>query len=55
MTYEYKCNKCGYQLETSLRSDSHKCPSCEKGNMSRIYHAPTIRFIGGGFTKNSVG
>ncbi len=52
--YDYKCDNCALQMEIispiEQRNNKHKC-SCG-GKLSKVLHAPSIRFKGEGFYKS---
>jgi putative FmdB family regulatory protein len=50
--YEYKCEKCGHQLEVLQKiSDSPRvnCPSCQEAGLRKLVSAASFRLKGGGW------
>ena len=50
--YEYRCSKCGHELETLQKvSDAplKKCPSCEQESLQKLVSAASFRLKGGGW------
>ena len=55
MTFNYKCDQCGYVLEMdySLAAEKPESFACIcGGTFKRIYEAPAIKFKGSGFYTN---
>jgi putative FmdB family regulatory protein len=48
--YDYKCNVCGitFEYERSIHAEADT-PSCCNTLMERLYSAPSVRFLGGGW------
>ena len=50
--YEYRCGKCGHQLEAIQKmSDAEltDCPKCHEPALGRMVSAPSFRLKGGGW------
>ena len=55
MTFNYKCDQCGYVLEMdySLAAEKPESFACIcGGTFKRIYEAPAVKFKGSGFYAN---
>ena len=50
--YDYKCSKCGHQVEI-IQKISDKpikmCPKCGKSSFKKLISAPSFRLKGGGW------
>jgi len=50
--YDYKCSKCGHQMEVIQKiSDDPKtvCPKCGNKSLKKLISAPSFRLKGGGW------
>ena len=50
--YEYRCSKCGHELEALQKiSDDplKKCPDCEQESLQKLVSAASFRLKGGGW------
>lgn len=57
-TYEFSCDKCGYNFELYLSfSDKHpcKCPKCKKKSLNQVFDGNTIICVKGGNSMGHIG
>jgi len=49
--YEYRCKKCGTQLEVLVRSSDKQPKRCKKcgGSLEKLFSSPAIQFKGEGW------
>ena len=50
--YDYKCSKCGHQMEVIQKiTDDPKtvCPKCESKSLKKLISAPSFRLKGSGW------
>jgi len=56
--YEYKCSKCGHQLETIHKADAEPlkmCPKCDEPALEKLVSGGHgILFLGHGWTDNGM-
>jgi len=56
--YEYQCQACGHQFETTQRiteSPLKDCPSCTKPELQRLISSTAFMLKGGGWYKDGYG
>ena len=49
--YDYKCSKCGHQLEIIQKFSDNPiktCPECNEKSLQKLVSAPSFRLKGGG-------
>ncbi len=57
-TYEYQCEKCGFEFEREQRSTEEPiktCPECKSRKAKRLLSAPNFILKGGGWYKDGYG
>ena len=50
--YDYKCSKCGHQIEVIQKISDNPitlCPKCNKKGLKKLVSAPSFRLKGGGW------
>ncbi len=50
--YEYRCSKCGHQLEVLQKFSDQplvQCPACQKDGLQKLVSAASFRLKGGGW------
>jgi len=49
--YQYLCNNCSlFDYHQSIHDNQlSSCPYCKSEQIKKVFSAPTVRFVGGGF------